>query len=343
MENIQIINKKRNGEYIELVFDYDGKTFFYFKENLGDNKNIYCETEIHYNNELVYSDKLITIKKNQNETQKLEINKNIITKELFLELQNRKLIYNDFVYDNAYDLGFDFFDNYSKKHKSTPNADLETILKRKDSHKEELLFMIKQNNIYYFGNLKTETWEYIIKNLEITTCDDSKNKEFVLQMDLKYYQNGNVTGHCYYNDNLFVDEIKKQLKNKLKIVFNNKKIKKYILKLDSSHLDNLHLDLIYQNEKYLIRKIPIRFNEYKYKIFDKDYNLLYEEFDPDDETKKYSLDGYKYPKEECNYKKKLYSNEFIYIFEKINFLESLGYSGIKTRINNDFSEYPELK
>ena len=29
MENIQIINKKRNGEYIELVFDYDGKTFFF--------------------------------------------------------------------------------------------------------------------------------------------------------------------------------------------------------------------------------------------------------------------------------------------------------------------------
>ena len=343
MENIQIINKKRNGEYIEIVFDYDGKTFFYFKENLGDNKNIYCETEIHYNNELVYSDKLVTIKKNQNETQKLEINKNIITKELFLELQGRKLIYNDFVYDNAYDLGFDFFDYYSKKHKSTPNADLETILKRKDSHKEELLFMIKQNNVYYFGNLKTETLEYIIKNLEITTCDDSKNKEFVLQMDLKYYQNGNVTGHCYYNDNLFVDEIKKQLKNKLKIVFNNKKIKKYILKLDSSHLDNLHLDLIYQNEKYLIRKIPIRFDEYKYKIFDKDYNLLYEEFDPDDETKKYSLDGYKYPKEECNYKKKLHSNEFIYLFERINFLDKLGYSGIKTRINNDFNEYPELK
>ena len=71
MKNIQIINKKRNGEYIELVFDYKDKTFFYFKENLGDNKNIYCETEIHYNNELVYSDKLITIKKNQNETKKL--------------------------------------------------------------------------------------------------------------------------------------------------------------------------------------------------------------------------------------------------------------------------------
>ena len=344
MNNIKIVNDEfRKKTDKNIVFDYDGKTFFYFKENLGDNKNICCETEIHYNNELVYSDKLVTIKKNQNETQKLEINKNIITKELFLELQNKKLIYNDFNYDNAYDLGFDFFDYYSKKHNGVPNADLETILKRKDSHKEELLFMIKQNNVYYFGNLKTETWEYIIKNLEITTCDDSKNKEFVLQMDLKYYQNGNVTGHCYYNDNLFVDEIKKQLKNKLKIVFNNKKIKKYILKLDSSHLDNLHLDLIYQNEKYLIRKIPIRFDEYKYKIFDKDYNLLYEEFDPNDETKKYSLDGYKYPKEECNYKKKLYSNEFIYLFEKVIFLDNLGYSGIKTRINNDFSEYPELK
>lgn len=203
--------------------------------------------------------------------------------------------------------------------------------------------MIKQNNIYYFGNLKTETWEYIIKNLEITACDDSKNKEFVLQMDLKYYQNGNVTGHCYYNDNLFVDEIKSVIKKEFKMSFNNKRIKKYTLQIDSSHSDHLHLNLIYQNEKYLIRKIPIRFDEYKYKIFDKDYNLLYEEFDPDDETKKYSLDGYKYPKEECNYKKKLHSNEFIYLFERINFLDKLGYSGIKTRINNDFNEYPELE
>lgn len=343
MENIQIINTKEMNDWVQIVFDYDEKTFFYFKENLGDNENIYSETEIHYNNELVYSDKLVTIKKNQNETQKLEINKNIITKELFLELQGRKLIYNDFVYDNAYDLGFDFFDYYSKKHKSTPNADLETILKRKDSHKEELLFMIKQNNIYYFGNLKTETWEYIIKNLEITTCDDSKNKEFVLQMDLKYYQNGNVTGHCYYNDNLFVDEIKKVIKKEFKMSFNNKKIKKYTLQIDNLHSDHLHLDLIYQNEKYMIRKIPITINEFRYKIFDENYNLLYEEFDPNDKTKKYRGDGDDYPKEECNYKKKLHSNGFIYLFEKINFLDNLGYSGIKTRINNDFSEYPELK
>lgn len=343
MENIQIINRKRNGEYIEIVFDYEEKTFFYFKENLGDNKNIYCETEIHYNNELVYSDKLVTIKKNQNETQKLEINKNIITKELFLELQSRKLIYNDFNYDNAYDLGFDFFDYYSKKHNDVPNADLETILKRKDSHKKELLFMIKQNNIYYFGNLKTETWEYIIKNLEITTCDDSKNKEFVLQMDLKYYQNGNVTGHCYYNDNLFVDEIKKVIKKELKMSFNNKKIKKYTLQIDNLHSDNLHIDLIYQNEKYMIRRIPITINEFRCKIFDENYNLLYEEFDPNDKTKKYRGDGDDYPKEECNYKKKLHSNEFIYLFEKVNFLDNLGYSEIKTRINNDFIEYPELR
>ena len=34
MENIQIINKKRNGEYIEIVFDYDGKTFFTLRKIL---------------------------------------------------------------------------------------------------------------------------------------------------------------------------------------------------------------------------------------------------------------------------------------------------------------------
>lgn len=343
MKNIQIINKKRKSEYIEIVFDYDGKTFFYFQENLGDNKNIYCETEIHYNNKLVYSDKLVTVKKNKNETQKLEINKNIITKELFLELQNYKWIYDDFVYDNAYDLAFDFFDYYSKKHEFTPNADLETILKRKDSHKEELLFMIKQNNKYYSGNLKTESGEYTVKKLEITTCDKFKNKEFVLQMDLKCYQNKTVMGYCYYNDNLFVDEIKNAIKKELKISFDNKKINKYTFQIDNLHSDNLHLDLIYQNEKYMIRKIPITINEFRCKIFDDNYNLLYEEFDPNDKKKKYRGDGDDYPKEECNYKKKLHSNEFIYLFERINFLDNLGYSGIKTRINNDFTEYPELK
>lgn len=60
MNNIKIVNdelRKRTDK--NIVFDYNGKTFFYFKENLGDNKNIYCETEIHYNNELVYSDKLL--------------------------------------------------------------------------------------------------------------------------------------------------------------------------------------------------------------------------------------------------------------------------------------------
>ena len=157
------------------------------------------------------------------------------------------------------------------------------------------------------------------------------------------YQNGNVTGHCYYNDNLFVDEIKKVIKKELKMSFNNKKIKKYTLQIDNLHSDNLHLDLIYQNEKYLIRKIPITINEFRYKIFDENYNLLYEEFDPNNKTKKYRGDGDDYPKEECNYKKKLYSNEFIYLFEKVNFLDNLGYSEIKTRINNNFSEYPELE
>ena len=92
----------------------------------------------------------------------------------------------------------------------------------------------------------------------------------------------------------------------------------------------------------MIRRIPIAVNEFRYKIFDENYNLLYEEFDPNDKTKKYRGDGDIYPKEKCNYKKKLHSNKFIYLFEKINFLDNLGYSGIKTRINNNFSEYPEL-
>jgi len=41
MENIQIINTKEMNDWVQIVFDYDEKTFFYFKENLGDNENIY--------------------------------------------------------------------------------------------------------------------------------------------------------------------------------------------------------------------------------------------------------------------------------------------------------------
>ena len=72
-----------------------------------------------------------------------------------------------------------------------------------------------------------------------------------------------------------------------------------------------HLDLIYQNEKYMIRRIPIAVNEFRYKIFNENYNLLYEEFDQNDKTKKYRGDEDDYHKEECNYKKKLHSNEAI--------------------------------
>lgn len=339
MNNIKIVNDELAAKWKNknIVFDYDGKTFFY------EGSEYYDYIEIYYEDKIVFS--YIKQKYDWEEVEyfiSLQINKSIITRELFSELKELNLI-NNLNYDDACDIGFDIFEFYTKKYSDVPNAKLEKILQLNSKYRKDYIFMFKQNNEYYFGNFIVRNPDWLVKDLSLIKYDKNLNKEFVLEFDSNAWEDKLVYGYYYYNDDLLTNEIKIMLENEFDISFESEKIKKYILKLDSSHLDNLHLDLIYQNEKYLIRKIPIRFDEYKYKIFDKDYNLLYEEFDPDDETKKYSLDGYKYPKEECNYNKKLHSNEFIHLFEKINFLDKLGYSGIKTRINNDFNEYQELE
>lgn len=339
MNNIKIVNDELAAKWKNknIVFDYDGKTFFY------EGSEYYDYIEIYYEDKIVFS--YINQKYDWEEVEyfiSLQINKNIITRELFSKLKEMNLI-NDLNYDDACDIGFNIFDYYTKKYSNVPNAKLEKVLQLNSKYMKEFVFMFKQSNEYYFGNITIRSADWFIKDLNLIKYDKNLHKEFILEFDSHAWEDKLIYGYYYYNDDLLTSEIKIMLENAFDISFESEKIKKYTLKIDSLHVDNLHLNLIYQNEKYLIRKIPIRFDEYKYKIFDKDYNLLYEEFDPDDETKKYSLDGYKYPKEECNYKKKLHSNEFIYLFEKVNFLDNLGYSGIKTRINNDFNEYPELE
>lgn len=339
MNNIKIVNDELAAKWKNknIVFDYDGKTFFY------EGSEYYDYIEIYYEDKIVFS--YIKQKYDWEEVEyfiSLQINKSIITRELFSELKEMNLI-NDLNYDDACDIGFDIFDYYTKKYNDVPNAKLEKTLQLNSKYMKEFVFMFKQSNEYYFGNITIRSADWFIKDLNLIKYDKNLHKEFILEFDSHAWEDKLIYGYYYYNDDLLTSEIKITLENAFDISFESEKIKKYTLQIDNLHSDHLHLDLIYQNEKYLIRKIPIRFNEYKYKIFDKDYNLLYEEFDPDDETKKYSLDGYKYPKEECNYKKKLHSNEFIYLFERINFLDKLGYSGIKTRINNDFNEYPELE
>ena len=339
MNNIKIVNDELAAKWKNknIVFDYDGKTFFY------EGSEYYDYIEIYYEDKIVFS--YIKQKYDWEEVEyfiSLQINKSIITRELFSELKEMNLI-NDLNYDDACDIGFDIFDYYTKKYNDVPNAKLEKTLQLNSKYMKEFIIMFKHNNEYYSGNITIRSADWFIKDINLIKYDKNLNKEFVLEFDSHAWEDKLIYGYYYYNNDLLTNEIKIMLENAFDISFESEKIKKYTLKIDSLHADNLHLDLVYQNEKYLIRKIPIRFDEYKYKIFDKDYNLLYEEFDPDDETKKYSLDGYKYPKEECNYKKKLHSNEFIYLFERINFLDKLGYSGIKTRINNDFNEYPELE
>ena len=351
MNNIKIVNdelRKRTDK--NIVFDYDGKTFFY----KGSQYKNYIE--IYYENKIVFN--YINQKQDWEEVEyfiSLQINKNIITRELFSELKERNLI-NDLDYDDACDIGFDIFDYYTKKYSDVPNAKLEKVLQLDSKYRKDYIFMFKINNEYYFGNFIVRNPDWLVKDLSLIKYNKNLNKEFVLEFDSNAWEDKLVYGYYYYNDDLLTNEIKNVLENEFDIDFESEKIKKYTLKIDSLHADNLHLDLTYQNKKYLIRKIPVQkpiptlCNEikyFRYKIFDKDYDLLYEEFPLNEFNESVDLPhDYYWGKQICNYKKALYLNGFIEIFESVSYLKEIGYNDVKTRIDKCFSDenkYPELQ
>lgn len=348
MNNIKIVNdeiRKRTDK--NIVFDYDGKTFFY----KGSQYKNYIE--IYYEDKIVFS--YINYKYDWEEVEyfiSLQINKSIITRELFSELKEMNLI-NDLNYDDACDIGFDIFEFYTKKYSDVPNAKLEKVLQLNSKYRKDYIFMFKINNEYYFGNFIVRNPDWLIKDLSLIKYDKNLNKEFVLEFDSNAWEDKLVYGYYYHNDDLLTNEIKIILENEFDISFESEKIKKYTLKIDSLDADNLHLDLTYQNKKYLIRKIPVQkpiptlCNEikyFRYKIFDSDYNLLYEEF-----TLNESVDlphDYYWGKQKCNYKKELYLNGFMEIFESVSYLQEIGYADVNTRIDKCFSDedkYPELQ
>lgn len=351
MNKIKIVNdevRKRTDK--NIVFDYDGKTFFYE----GSQYKNYIE--IYYEDKIVFS--YINYKYDWEEVEyfiSLQINKSIITRELFSELKEINLI-NDLNYDDACDIGFDIFDYYTKKYNDVPNAKLEKILQLNSKYRKDYIFMFKQNNEYYFGNFIVRNPDWLVKDLSLIKYDKNLNKEFVLEFDSNAWEDKLVYGYYYYNDDLLTNEIKIILENEFDISFESEKIKKYTLKIDSLNEDNLHLDLTYQNKKYLIRKIPVQkpiltlCNEikyFRYKIFDSDYNLLYEEFPLNEFNECVDLPhDYYWGKQTCNYKKELYLNGFIEIFESVSYLKEIGYADVETRIDQCFSDedkYPELQ
>ena len=285
----------------------------------------------------------------------LQINKSIITRELFSELKKLNLIDN-LDYDDACDIGFDIFDCYTKKYSDVPNAKLEKVLQLNSKYRKDYIFMFKINNEYYFGNFILRNPDWLVKNLNLIKYNKNLNKEFVLEFDSNAWEDALVYGYYYYNDDLLTNEIKIMLENAFDISFESEKIKKYTLKIDSLHVDNLHLNLTYQNKKYLIRKIPVQkpiptlCNEikyFRYKIFDKDYNLLYEEFPLNEFNRSVDLPhDYYWGKQTCNYKKELYLNGFMEIFESVSYLKEIGYNDVSLRIDKCFSDenkYPELQ
>jgi hypothetical protein len=351
MNNIKIVNdelRKRTDK--NIVFDYDGKTFFY------EGSEYYDHIKIYYEDKIVFS--YANQKYDWEEIEyfiSLQINKRIITRELFSELKEMNLI-NDLDYDDACDIGFDIFEYYTKKYSDIPNADLEKTLRLNSKYMKEFVFMFKINNEYYFGNITIRNADWLIKDLSLVKYDKNLNKEFVLEFDSHAWEDKLIYGYYYYNDNLLTNEIKIMLENAFDISFESEKIKKYILKINSLHADNLHLDLVYQNKQYLIRKIPVQkpiptlCNEikyFRYKIFDSDYNLLYEELPLNEFNESVDLPhDYYWGKQICNYKKALYLNGFIEIFESVSYLKEIGYNDVKTRIDKCFSDenkYPELQ
>ena len=352
MNNIKIVNDELAAKWKNknIVFDYDGKTFFYEGSE-------YCDyIEIYYEDKIVFS--YIKQKYDWEEVEyfiSLQINKNIITRELFSELKELNLI-NNLNYDDACDIGFDIFDYYTKKYSDVPNAKLEKVLQLNSKYVKKFVFMFKQSNEYYSGNITIRNADWFIKDLNLVKYDKNLNKEFVLEFDSNAWEDKLIYGYYYCNDDLLTNEIKIMLENAFDISFESEKIKKYTLKIDSLHADNLHLDLTYQNKKYFIRKIPVQkpvptlCNEikyFRYKIFDSDYNLLYEEFALNEFNECVDLPhDYYWGKQTCNYKKELYLNGFIEIFESVSYLKEIGYADVKTRIDKCFSDedkYPELQ
>lgn len=352
MNNIKIVNDELAAKWKNknIVFDYDGKTFFY------EGSEYYDYIEIYYEDKIVFS--YINYKYDWEEVEyfiSLQINKSIITRELFSELKEMNLI-NDLNYDDACDIGFDIFNYYTKKYSDVPNAKLEKVLQLNSKYRKDYIFMFKINNEYYFGNFIVRNPDWLVKDLSLVKYDKNLNKEFVLEFDSNAWEDKLVYGYCYYNDDLLTNEIKIMLENEFDISFESEKIKKYTLKIDSLNADNLHLDLTYQNKKYLIRKIPVQkpiptlCNEikyFRYKIFDSDYNLLYEEFALNEFNESVDLPhDYYWGKQTCNYKKELYLNGFIEIFESVSYLQEIGYADVNTRIDKCFSDenkYPELQ
>lgn len=351
MNKIKIVNdevRKRTDK--NIVFDYDGKTFFY----KGSQYKNYIK--IYYEDKIVFS--YINYKYDWEEVEyfiSLQINKSIITRELFSELKELNLI-NNLNYDDACDIGFDIFDYYTKKYSDVPNAKLEKILQLNSKYRKDYIFMFKQNNEYYFGNFIVRNPDWLVKDLSLIKYDKNLNKEFVLEFDSNAWEDKLVYGYYYYNDDLLTNEIKIMLENEFDISFESEKIKKYTLKIDSLNADNLHLNLVYQNKQYLIRKIPVQkpvptlCNEikyFRYKIFDSDYNLLYEEFALNEFNESVDLPhDYYWGKQTCNYKKELYLNGFIEIFKSVSYLQEIGYADVNTRIDKCFSDedkYPELQ
>lgn len=135
------------------------------------------------------------------------------------------------------------------------------------------------------------------KSIFIQTYNENRdNSEFVLQLDFKIDENlkNAYDIDFYYDERLFTSDIEQIIFDYYEINFDNKNIdmNKHQLSINSFKHDYQNLDIIFDEKTYLLRKIE-NFNGEKIKIFNQNYNLIYEkEYQPLKTIKKYENSEY---------------------------------------------------
>lgn len=299
MSKINIIDKYKPESI--TVFDYLGKTYTLQKKIEKNNNFPKVVTTIsNHLHKLIYMDEIVNINVNgdfQIVNQGLdsyEIN------EIFFEELKKKNFINKTLDYNKYFL-LNYKRVYSRKYENNENADLHVFFTENSSQKSSIS-MLKRNGIVYDIHMILYIENYFPektykKSILIQTYNEySDNSEFVLQLDFMTDKNlKNVYDiDFYYNEKLFTEDVEKIIFDYYQVDFDNKNIdmNKHQLSINSFKHDYKNLDIIFDDKTYLLRKIE-NFNGEKIKIFNQNYNLIYEkEYQPLKTIKKHENSEY---------------------------------------------------
>lgn len=297
MSKINIIDKYKPESI--TVFDYLGKTYTLQKKIEKNNNFPKVVTTIsNHLHKLIYMDEIVNINGDlQIVNQGLDLYE--INEIFFEELKKKNFIDKTLDYNKYFLLNYKKV--YSRKYENNENADLHVFF-TEDSNQKSSISMLKRNGIVYDIHMFFYVENYFPektykKSIFIQTYNEnSDNFEFVLQLDFKI--DGNLKNaydiDFYYDERLFTEDVEKIIFDYYQVDFDNKNIdmNKHQLSINSFKHDYKNLDIIFDDKTYLLRKIE-NFNGEKIKIFNQNYNLIYEkEYQPLKTIKKHENSEY---------------------------------------------------